>query len=84
MIGNKNDLENKIEESLLNNFLEEHKYLKYISTSAKDNININEIFEEISQMIYIKNPKQMQQKNKLLSKAIKKKPSSCSRCINKK
>ena len=53
LVGNKNDLEIKdVEQSLIDEFVRENK-IPYISTSAKKNNNIDELFEEIGQKLYI-------------------------------
>ena len=46
---NKNKVDNFNEENI-NDFLKENKSLKYITTSAKDNTNINNVFQEISKI----------------------------------
>ena len=51
LIGNKNDLGQLNDEEMFNIFIKEHNILRYISTSAKDNINITEIFEEMVEII---------------------------------
>ena len=51
LIGNKCDLENNIEQSLIDE-LSQKNNLKYISTSAKLNISINELFNEIAEKFY--------------------------------
>ena len=51
LIGNKNDLENFGNQELFENFIKEHNILRYISTSAKDNININKTFKEMAEII---------------------------------
>ena len=51
LIGNKSDLEHKISEEEINNFREKNNLYGYISTSAKKNINIDQTFEEIGEML---------------------------------
>ena len=52
LIGNKSDLENMVDENLIENFKKDNKFDDYASTSAKDNINIDKIFEDMSQILY--------------------------------
>ena len=52
LVGNKSDIESKdIDQTLINKFAEE-KNIKYIETSAKDNLNINKIFEDVAEILY--------------------------------
>jgi len=57
LIGNKNDLVCNVEENLIQNFLSKNKDFKYMSTSAKENNNIKELFQDIAETIYEKNLK---------------------------
>ena len=64
LIGNKNDLPIEIEESTIKIFLEEHKDLKYKSTSAKtENDEINKFFQGMGEEIF-KNYKNIYKKGK--------------------
>ena len=51
LVGNKNDLEIKVEQSLIDEFAKENE-IPYMSTSAKDNNNIDELFEDIGKKLY--------------------------------
>ena len=51
LIGNKNDLGKLDDEEIFTNFIKEHNILRYISTSAKNNINIAETFKEMAEII---------------------------------
>ena len=51
LVGNKNDLEPEIEQNNIDDFANENQ-LKYISTSAKDNISIDDLFYEIAEKLY--------------------------------
>ena len=74
LIGNKNDLKKfDEEEETFDNFIKEHNIQRYISTSAKDNINITQIFTEMAEIIDSKTNKTETQKNKKLNKKKKKK-----------
>ena len=52
LVGNKNDLEINIDQSLIDEFMKENK-VPFISISAKENNNIDELFEEIGKKLYI-------------------------------
>jgi len=51
LLGNKCDLKSYFDPNLVDDFIK-RKNIKYIKTSAKDKININESFEEIGKMLY--------------------------------
>jgi len=51
LVGNKNDLKIKVEQNLIDEFVNENKIL-YMSTSAKTKNNIDELFEEIGKKLY--------------------------------
>ena len=81
LIGNKNDLEKFEEkEESFNDFSNKHNISRYISTSAKDNVNITDIFQEMANLIALKFNKLGKQKNKKLKKLKAKKPSKCFIC----
>ena len=73
LIGNKNDLKKFDETESFDDFIKEHNILRYISTSAKDNINITQIFTEMAEIIDSKTNKTETQKNKKLNQKKKKK-----------
>ena len=52
LLGNKCDLEHIINDDEIEEIIEENKFYKYINTSAKDNIGVNEALEEIGKMLY--------------------------------
>ena len=54
LVGNKCDLENdiKVEEDLINDFINNKKDMIYFQTSAKDNINIEKVFQEMAEKLY--------------------------------
>ena len=54
LVGNKCDLEKdiKVKEDSINNFLNNKKDMIYFQTSAKDNINIEEVFQEMAEKLY--------------------------------
>ena len=51
LVGNKNDLEEAIDQKLIEEFSNEYD-IPFISTSAKDNSSIERLFEEIAQKLY--------------------------------
>ena len=62
LVGNKNDLEIKVEQSLIEAILRENN-MPFISISAKDNKNIDVLFDQIGKKLYLdylKNGKQKQ------------------------
>ena len=74
LIGNKNDLEHLDNQESFENFIKEHNISRYISTSAKDNININELFKEMAEFINSNDDnKSAKQQNKQLKQNIPKK-----------
>ena len=72
LIGNKNDLKKFDEQENFDGFIKEHNIKRYISTSAKDNINIAEIFKEIAEIIDPKDIKPIKQTARRLSTQKKK------------
>ena len=52
LVGNKSDLELKVEKSLIDEFTQKNG-IPFISTSAKDNKYINKLFEEIGKALYL-------------------------------
>ena len=64
LIGNKNDLVCNVQEKLIQNFLSKNKDFKYKSTSAKENNNITELFQELAEIVYENNQKYANLKTK--------------------
>ena len=52
LVGNKLDLGRKVSKDLVNEFINENKKYKYFETSAKENIGINELFEDLAENLY--------------------------------
>ena len=53
LIANKSDLEQRVSEDSINNFLNQHKNkYKFEKTSALENINIEKVFQEIAEELY--------------------------------
>ena len=82
LIGNKSDLEIAVEQDKIDEFRNNNKFDGYASISAKDNINIDKLFEEMSQILYddYKKKGKADQKNMLLKKHEKPKK-SCLACL---
>lgn len=82
LVGNKNDLEETIDQKLILEFSNEND-IPFISTSAKDNSSIQRLFEDIAQKLYkiYKNSnvgKGKQRKSRVsLSRSIEKNNSCC-------
>ena len=73
LIGNKYDLEDKkIDQEMIDDFLKTNNY-NFKKTSAKDNINIEELFQEMSEKLYeFQSNKETKQQNiTLTTKKIK-------------
>lgn len=84
LVGNKNDLEIKVNEELINNFKKCHNFLDYVSSSAKDDININKIFQDMSEILYnnyIEKGKKGQKNIKLEKIKKKSKNVKCIKCL---
>ena len=69
LVGNKSDLEREVEKNMIDKFLEKNFDLNYVETSAKENIRINELFQE-----YEKKGKKNQKNIKIDKQKDKKKP----------
>ena len=64
LIGNKSDLEVKVGQEIIEEFKTKNNFKDYAFTSAKDNINIEKIFNEMSQMLYDNNKKKVKNSQK--------------------
>ena len=76
LLGNKCDLEHVIIDKEIEDLINKNNFYKYINTSAKDDIGINEALEEIGGMllkIYGKRKNKQNKQNKKLIKNYKKK-----------
>ena len=80
LLGNKCDLNGEIDENIIDEYVKTNK-LKYIKTSAKDNINIKESFEELGRMLYQKDKPSNKQENKFLISYKQPKRKHCMQCI---
>ena len=70
LIGNKSDLDNEITQNMIDEFLNEHAEFKYEKTSALKNENIEKLFKDICEDIWINfiNTYQEEQKTILIKK----------------
>ena len=80
LLGNKCDLNGEIDENIIDEYVKTNK-LKYIKTSAKDNINIKDSFEELVRMLYQKDKPSNKQENKFLISYKQPKRKHCMQCI---
>ena len=81
LIGNKSDLEHKINDEEIEDFSKENNFSGYIETSAKENINIDNIFQEMGEtLIKIYGYKKNKGNVKLTVSKIKKKENKCMKC----
>ncbi len=81
LIGNKSDLEHKINDEEIEDFSKENNFSGYIETSAKENINIDKIFQEMGEtLIKIYGYKKNKGNVKLTVSKIKKKENKCMKC----
>ena len=51
LVGNKCDLEHKIDDFEIDNLKNEHNFYGYADTSAKDGIGIDDVFSEMSELL---------------------------------
>ena len=78
LIENKKDLEREVDQESINHFLKSNDKFRFKSTSPalEDDNSINDLFQEISEILYLKNNKtgsvNKLQNNIILSRAIKK------------
>jgi len=83
LVGNKCDLEKDegLDQNIIKQFAEENK-MQYIETSAKDNKNINILFEKMGKMLYKKRLPLDKQKEAFVISEIKQKETINQRCSN--
>ena len=76
LIGNKCDLDSKVNQALINEIANNND-MKYFKTSAKEKININNIFEEMGEKLYEEYKKSGRENNIQLKSIKKPKKKSC-------
>ena len=78
LLGNKCDLEHDIKDEEIEEIIKENNFYKYINTSVKDNIGINEALEEIGEMLFLLyGDRRIKQNVKLETKYVPKNKKSC-------
>ena len=83
LLGNKYDLEHFIKEEEINEIIKENNFYKYINTSAKDNIGINDALEQICEM-FINSYGKREKKHGIKMVANRKKKEKSNKCCNNK
>ena len=76
LVGTKNDLKVNIDQTLINEFSKKNN-IPFISTSAKENKFINELFEEIGKNLYLNFVKKGVRKQKSIKISYRKKHKCC-------
>ena len=76
LIGNKCDLDSHVNQALINEIANNND-MKYFKTSAKEKININNIFEEMGEKLYEEYKKSGRENNIQLKSIEKPKKKSC-------
>ena len=79
LLGNKCDLKKEVDDDIIKEYVKFNNF-KYIQTSAKDNINIKDSFEEIVRMLYQKYKPSNKQENNIIIKYKPPKQKHCSLC----
>ena len=80
LVGNKNDLEIKVDQTSIEDFKKDNKFDGYASISVKENDGIDKLFEDMSQILYDdykRKGKEIEKKNILLEKTVKRKKTKC-------
>ena len=78
LLGNKCDLEHVVSEDEIIKFQKENKFFGYRETSAKDNIGLDQIFEEIAEMLNKVYGKRKNKNNIKIGYKVKEKKKPCS------
>lgn len=55
LVGNKSDLDIDVDYNKINEIKNKYQ-IEYFDTSAKDNLNVNEVFESLAKKIHTRNP----------------------------
>ncbi len=79
LVGNKNDLEKKVEKNLIDDLQKKIGY-KYFSTSALNNDNIEELFKDLAEKVFKSYNPNAKQKNIQVAKQETFKKSKCNLC----
>ena len=76
LVGTKNDLEIKVNNNLIDDFVRKNN-IPFMSTSAKDNNNIDKLFEDIGKKIYLNFIKKGAQKQTTIKIKFKRAKKGC-------
>jgi Ras-related protein Rab-7A len=59
LLGNKSDMSSdiKVSNEAIDNYCKEHNHMPYFATSAKEDINLEEAFNKVADMAFIRNTK---------------------------
>jgi small GTP-binding protein len=80
LVGNKCDLEHEMDDDEIQDVKKENKFYGYIDTSAKDDIGINRVFDEIGEMLIKIYGKRKKGHNVKLAAKAKKHEGGCGLC----
>ena len=87
LVGNKSDQERKVNDHLIEQFINEYKEFKYSEVSAKSNDGIEKLFLELGEDLYTIQTKKggisKSQNTIIISKYIEKKNSNICNCLYK-
>ena len=82
LVGNKCDLEHYMDIDEIEEVKNENKFYGYVDTSAKDDIGINQVFQEIGEMLIKIYGKRKKRQNVLLAAKPKEKKKICMACAS--
>ena len=80
LVGNKCDLEHKIDDFEIDNLKNEHNFYGYADTSAKDGIGIDDVFSEMGELLVRIKGKKGQKQNVIIINKKRKKKENCGLC----
>ena len=80
LVGNKCDLEHKIDDFEIDNLKNEHNFYGYADTSAKDGIGIDDVFSEMGELLVRIKGKKDQKQNVIIINKKRKKKENCGLC----
>ena len=80
LVGNKCDLEHIISNEEIEEIKKENNFYGYVETSAKDDIGINKVFDELGEMLIKIYGKRKKGQNVKLAAKAKKQKKSCGMC----
>ena len=80
LVGNKCDLEHAMDDDEIQDVKKDNNFYGYIDTSAKDDIGINRVFDEMGEMLIKIYGKRKKGHNVKLAAKVKKRANGCSLC----